>query len=369
MPWHTNERDVRSTAGQQHSLLQSWWAACDWERYIFCFVTPGLMPNKSTMITGFQLQKWGICVLHYKNHPRLSLRCKLSVNCKCQIYMSGKQRSGATYIRKWASAEQEDGAPCCFGVIHTYKEERSFVASAHPNLCRCFRVSIYLHLHKIHPSWLKCLHCPSFTKLRLPQPSLRLPLSCRSLVSFSVVQFRYKSCSLFRLPLLLSSDRAANVALPLSRALDFLRNSWNSSQKPALKRIQTQWRRRVVDFFQSLYFIFSIRLFRNINQPLATLVSCLIVDSHIIAVGTYSRYAKGYVFCCSVADRFDFQCDSIFLCVADNVQVMVMWQQHWRMRSIPAEPHWACALQFCRSLASNSPAHVLQWRGLSLSNT
>ena len=57
------------------------------------------------------------------------------------------------------------------------------------------------------------------------------------------------------------------------------------------------------------------------------------------------------------------------LCVADNVQVMVMWQQHWRMRSIPAEPHWACALQFCRSLASNSPAHVLQWRGLSLSNT
>jgi hypothetical protein len=54
---------------------------------------------------------------------------------------------------------------------------------------------------------------------------LRLPLSFRSLVSFSVVQFRYKDCSLFRLLLLLSSDRAANVALPLSRTLDFLRNS------------------------------------------------------------------------------------------------------------------------------------------------
>ena len=172
------------------------------------------------MITGFQLQKWGCFFAVSKMVAALQAERQL------QIYMYGKQRSGATYIRRnWASAEQEDGAPCSFGVIHTYKEERSFVASAHPNLCRCFRVSIYLHLHKIHPSWLKCLHCPSFTKLQLPQPSLRLPLSFRSLVSFSVVQFRYKSCSLFRLLLLLSSDRAANVALPLSRTLDFLRNS------------------------------------------------------------------------------------------------------------------------------------------------
>ena len=127
----------------------------------------------------------------------------------------------------------------------------------------------------------------------------------------------------------LSFDLAANVPCPSHPPL----RSFSGIYEVLLKNLRSKeykpngagaW----LIFFNLCISFFSIRLFRNINQPLATLVSCLIVDSHIIAVGTYSRYAKSYVFCCSVADRFDFQCDSIFLCVADNVQVMVMWQQH-----------------------------------------